>query len=74
MFGNFNIDKRTLYIVLGIIVLFEISGYLNNPQELLNQITNNYSPEQKAQFIKFANGYGVSNEQLSKYGIDAEKH
>jgi len=35
MFGNFNIDKRTLYIVLGIIVLFEISGYLNNPQELL---------------------------------------
>ena len=35
MFGNFNIDKRTLYFVLGIIVLFEISGYLNNPQELL---------------------------------------
>ena len=36
MFGNFNIDKRTLYIVLGIIVLYEISGYLNNPQTLLS--------------------------------------
>lgn len=52
----------------------ELIKNTNNPQELLNQITNNYSPEQKAQFIKFANGYGVSNEQLSKYGIDAEKH
>ena len=36
MFGNFNIDKRTLYIVLGIIVLYELSGYLNNPQTLLS--------------------------------------
>jgi len=41
----------------------------SNPQELLNQITNNYTPEQRQQFIKFANGFGVSEEQLTNYGI-----
>ena len=41
----------------------------NNPQELLKQITGNYTPEQKASFIKFANGYGITNDQLNKYGI-----
>ena len=45
----------------------------NNPQELLNQITSSYTPEQKESFIKFANGYGVTNEQLKQYGINAEK-
>ena len=44
----------------------------NNPQEFLNEITSHYTPEQKEQFIKFANGYGVTNEQLSKYGINAK--
>ena len=42
----------------------------NNPQEYLNQLISKYTPEQKENFIKFANGYGVSNEQLSKYGIN----
>lgn len=41
----------------------------NDPQQLLNQITNSYTPEQRESFIKFANGYGVSNEQLQQYGI-----
>ena len=41
----------------------------NDPQEFLHQLTNNYTPEQKEQFIKFANGYGVSQEQLDKFGI-----
>ena len=41
----------------------------NNPQEALNQIIKDYTPEQRQQFIKFANNYGVSNEQLNKYGI-----
>jgi hypothetical protein len=44
----------------------------NNPQEYLNQIIGNYSPEQKAAFIKFANGYGVTAEQLQKYGINSK--
>jgi len=41
----------------------------NNPQDLLNQLTNNYTPEQMQNFIKFANGYGVTSEQLEQYGI-----
>jgi len=41
----------------------------NNPQELLKEITGGYTPEQKAAFMKFANGYGLSNEELNKYGI-----
>ena len=32
----------------------------------------NYTPDQKTQFIKFANGFGVDEKQLSKYGIKAE--
>ena len=44
----------------------------NNPEELLQELTSKYTPEQKEKFIKFANGYGVTNEQLSKYGIDAK--
>lgn len=41
----------------------------NDPQKFLNQLTNNYTDAQKEQFIKFANGYGVSVEQLKNYGI-----
>jgi hypothetical protein len=41
----------------------------NDPQKFLNQLTNNYTDAQKEQFIKFANGYGVSAEQLKNYGI-----
>lgn len=44
----------------------------NNPQEFLNKITEHYTPEQKQEFIKFANGYGVTTEQLNKYGINAK--
>ena len=29
-----------------------------------------YTPEQKQQFKQFANGFGVTDEQLSKYGIN----
>ena len=31
----FNFDKRSLYIVLGIIVLWNLAGYINNPNSLL---------------------------------------
>ena len=41
----------------------------NNPQEVLNNMMKNYSPEQIQQFQKFANGFGISNEQLNNYGI-----
>lgn len=41
----------------------------NNPKDVLRDLTNNYTPEQKAQFKKFMSGYGVSEEQLKQYGI-----
>lgn len=43
-----------------------------NPQELLNQITSNYTPEQKQQFMKFANGFGFTEEQLKEFGINSK--
>lgn len=45
----------------------------NNPQEFLNQITGNYTPEQKKNFINYAKGFGITDEQLNQYGINAEK-
>lgn len=44
----------------------------NNPQELLNNMMKNYTPEQKGNFIKFANGFGINEEELSKYGINTK--
>lgn len=41
----------------------------NNPNEILKQMTSNYTPEQMNNFIKYANGFGISNEQLNNYGI-----
>ena len=32
----------------------------------------NYTPEQLQQFRQFANGFGISNEQLDKYGINSK--
>ena len=41
----------------------------NDPKEYLNNIISKYTPEQMKQFRQFANGFGISNEQLDKYGI-----
>ena len=43
-----------------------------NPQEVLNQITGNYTPEQKQEFIKYANNFGITQEQLQQYGINTK--
>jgi hypothetical protein len=43
-----------------------------NPEELLKEVTGNYTPEQMQNFMKFANGFGITNEQLSKYGINTK--
>lgn len=43
-----------------------------NPQEFLKNITSKYSPEQMQQFQKFVNGFGITNEQLTQYGISAK--
>ena len=41
----------------------------NNPNEILKQMTSNYTPEQIKQFRQFANGFGITDEQLNNYGI-----
>ena len=41
----------------------------SDPQEFLNQITSNYTPEQKQKFINYAKGFGFTDEQLNNYGI-----
>lgn len=43
-----------------------------NPQEMINSIVGKYTPEQKANFMKYANGFGISNEQLTNYGINTK--
>ena len=50
----------------------ELRKNKGNPQELLNQITGNYTPEQKQQFMKFANGFGFTEEQLKEFGINSK--
>lgn len=45
----------------------------NNPQEILNNMTKDYTPKQIQEFRKFANGFGISNEQLDNFGIKASK-
>ena len=45
----------------------------SNPQEILNSMTKNYTPEQMQQFQQFANGFGVTNEQLKQFGIGNKK-
>ena len=44
----------------------------NNPQEILNNMMNGYTPEQLQNFKKFANGFGISDEQLNQFGINSK--
>lgn len=41
----------------------------SNPNEIINGIIKNYKPEQIAGFKKYANSFGIANEELEKYGI-----
>ncbi len=43
-----------------------------NPEELLRQATGGYSPEQMNKFRNFVKGFGITDEQLDKYGINAK--
>lgn len=44
----------------------------NDPKALLNQLTSNYSPAQRQNFLKFANNFGIPNEQLENLGINTK--
>lgn len=50
----------------------EIRKANGNPQEFLNKIMSNYTPEQRQQFRQVASNFGFTNEQLDKYGINAK--
>ena len=41
-----------------------------NPEELLKEVTGNYTPEQMKQFGNFAKGFGITDEQLKNCGIN----
>lgn len=49
--------------------LEELKKSNGNPQELLNQITSKYSPEQMKQFRQMANNFGFTDEQLKEFGV-----
>lgn len=42
----------------------------SNPQQLLNEITKNYKPEQMKGLINTAKSFGFTDEQLKEYGIN----
>ena len=44
----------------------------NNPQEVLNNMFSQYSPEQMQKFKQFASGFDITDEQLNKYGIGSK--
>ena len=44
----------------------------SNPQELINDMIGKYNPEQIKAFRQYANGFGISNEQLDKFGISVK--
>lgn len=40
---------------------------LKNPQEMINKMFSNVNQEQLNSFKQFANGFGISNEEINKY-------
>jgi len=44
----------------------------NDPNKILTDMTKKYTPEQMQQFKQFVNGFGITDEQLSKYGINTK--
>jgi len=52
------------------LVMYERARKSNNPQELLNEITQNYNAEQIDSFKSFVKGFGVPDEYIDKLGIN----
>ena len=48
----------------------ELMNNNGNPREILQNTIKGYTPEQMQNFVKFANSMGISNEQLSQFGIN----
>ena len=43
-----------------------------NPKEMITSIIGNYTPEQITKFRQFANGFGITNEELENFGINTK--
>lgn len=41
----------------------------NDPQKLINDVIGKYKPEQIKAFRQYANGFGITDEQLNNFGI-----
>ena len=50
--------------------IYEQARKSNNPQELLNNITNNYNAQQITSFKNFVRRFGVPDEYIDKLGIN----
>ena len=50
----------------------ELKKNNGNPNELIQQITGKYTPEQMQKFRQFANGFGFTDEQLNNFGIGSK--
>ncbi|MBR1653691.1 MAG: hypothetical protein IJ690_07640 [Clostridia bacterium] len=44
----------------------------SDPKEIINNVIGNYKPEQLNQFRQFAKGFGITDEQLNNFGINAK--
>ena len=51
----------------------ELQKNQGNPQEFLTGLMSNYSPEQVERFRSYVRGFGFTDEQLNKYGINSKK-
>ena len=43
-----------------------------DPRQMLQQMTGNFTPEQRKQFLEVANRFGFTNEQLTNFGISSK--
>ena len=54
---NFSFDKRTMYIIVGIMLLFAIIQYLTNPTQLIGLLLSAPGVLIAITFHEFAHGY-----------------
>ena len=47
----------------------ELQKSQSDPKKIINDMTSKYTPEQMKNFRSFANGFGITNEQLENFGI-----
>ena len=56
---NFSFDKRTMYIIAGIMLLFVVIQYITNPGELLGLLISAPGVLIAITFHEFAHGYAA---------------